>query len=256
MSGGKYVEPFAGRGNVFWLACHLLDFEEWWLNDPWTARWFEAIQDVDMNSIPNELTEILVRLHKRDAIDQRDSDDVSVALEPMTMFSGGTGGGTGRGGCSASWKRHASLIPFKRRLSSARGIMRSVLPRITALDWDKCGLDELSSQDFVYLDPPYEHANKNIYFYDTVDHRALLMYLAGAPHLWMLSGFTSPLYKKHLGDPEARKAIRMTMDHHNKPGGRKMKMECIWTNYTIGPDGVAVRKPRRRGLINKRRIRS
>jgi hypothetical protein len=43
-SGRRYVEPFAGRGNVFWVASEL-DYQEWHINDIRTASWFEAIRD-------------------------------------------------------------------------------------------------------------------------------------------------------------------------------------------------------------------
>ena len=32
-SGKCYVEPFAGRGNVFFRAAEILDYDSYWLND-------------------------------------------------------------------------------------------------------------------------------------------------------------------------------------------------------------------------------
>jgi site-specific DNA-adenine methylase len=44
-SGQTYVEPFAGRGNVFWAAAASgLKFDHWHLNDIRTANFFNAIR--------------------------------------------------------------------------------------------------------------------------------------------------------------------------------------------------------------------
>jgi site-specific DNA-adenine methylase len=43
--GGTYLEPFAGRGNLFWSAVEMgLQYERWWLNDIATAPFFDAIR--------------------------------------------------------------------------------------------------------------------------------------------------------------------------------------------------------------------
>src|SRR5262245_33277210 len=51
-----YIEPFAGRGNVFWLACQVCKCEYWWLNDLKMAPFFKAIMEVDPDSIPRRLS--------------------------------------------------------------------------------------------------------------------------------------------------------------------------------------------------------
>jgi hypothetical protein len=49
--GRVYIEPFAGRGNLFWAAAERgLKFRRWWLNDIATAPFFAAIQELG-NSI-------------------------------------------------------------------------------------------------------------------------------------------------------------------------------------------------------------
>ncbi len=257
LSGRRYVEPFVGRGNVFWMAACVLGFEEWHLNDTWTCRWFEAIQKIDIDSIPDELTRVMAVMSSKRSVSHRMEDDLSVAMEPVTTFRGGALGGGGRGGICTGWRSARSLKGFKRRLLLARRILRSAQPRITALSWEDCELDLLSASDFVYLDPPYENTADGTFFHNTVIHADLLKYLTDAPHLWMLSGCESDLYRQHLGAPEASKIQRMTMEHSPQKGRSKMRTECIWTNYTIDSDGVAVRKPsRRRARIRKRRLRS
>jgi len=249
LRGRKYVEPFAGRGAVFWLAVHMLAFEEWHLNDPWTARWFDAIQRVDLNALPERLSEVLMRFYLRRCLDPktRVNDDVAVAIEDRTMYSGGSPSP------SNNWKIRPSLAGLKRGIIRARAVLKSIRPTITALEWDKCGLENLSEEDFVYLDPPYDTAGV-CYAYDTLIHADLLRYLLEAPHLWMLSGYSSPLYLRYLGKPHGIKMHRMFMQQHEKGEKAIMRRECIWTNYTLGDDGSVRRKVLRAPRIRKKRM--
>ena len=243
--GRRYVEPFAGRGNVFWLAVHMLDYQEWWLNDPWTARWFEAIQRVDLRSIPDELTEVLVHFFRNRILRNRDGDDIATAIESSILFGGGIEDGIGM-----HWKRSPSLIGLKQRIVFVRSILHAIRYKITALEWNKCRLASLSDQDFVYLDPPYINSPSRCYHH-TVSHPELLDYLGTAPHMWMLSGYSSPLYLRYLGEPEAR-TKHLSFGYQGK--GRKYTThdECIWTNYTLLADGSVRRKRLKRGRIHKK----
>src|SRR6266566_9152004 len=43
--GRTFVEPFAGKGNIFWTAASQgLKYRDWWLNDIATSRFFHAIK--------------------------------------------------------------------------------------------------------------------------------------------------------------------------------------------------------------------
>jgi len=250
LRGRRYVEPFAGRGNVFWLAVHMLDYREWWLNDPWTCRWFDAIQKVNLRDIPNELTEVLVRMYMKRATAHREDDDTSVAIEGRTMFSGGA-----KDGISRNWERSPSLIPFKRKILCARSILSSIQPKITDYSWNLCGLEDLSSRDFVYVDPPYYNASTSLYHCNTVNHRDLLVYLQDAPHLWMLSGYGSPLYTRYLGAPTGKRIHVVSCFQQSKSSAPIFHTECIWTNYTIGADGIVKRKRLKACRIRKKKLK-
>ncbi len=249
MSGGEYVEPFAGRGNVFWLAVHMLDYCTWWLNDPWTARWFDAIQKVNLRDIPSELTEVLARFYRKRAIEDRDNDDVAVAIEERTMFSGGA-----KNGITLQWQRSPSLSGFIENMKLARSILKTIRPKITDYEWQDCGLERLSDRDFVYIDPPYQNANRNLYHHNSLIHEHLLEYLREAPHLWMLSGYSSSLYLRYLGDPSDTMNHRMFVYQRQHGEDGVYRTECIWTNYTIGADGIARRKRLKKRRIRKRRV--
>ena len=85
--GHTYVEPFAGRGNLFWTAVERgLKFRKWWLNDLATAPFFEAIQKLgDKIEVPPR--------SKREFEKQREAynsgDPTAVLLAPYLSFSGG-----------------------------------------------------------------------------------------------------------------------------------------------------------------------
>ncbi len=249
MSGEKYVEPFAGRGNVFWLAVHMLDFREWWLNDPCTARWFEAIQSVNLGEIPKKLDARSTRMYHERA-KSRD-DNLSVALEPEVNFAGGV---YPRSGIKSVWRVRPSLSGFVERLKNARAILKSIRPNITSLDWKECDLGSLGSKDFVYMDPPYRSAARDLYTEDSVDHLELVRYLIDAPHLWMLSEYDDPLYSRWIGPPIGRKRSFLYVSKVQPDESRRIVEECLWTNYTIGADGIPKRKRLKMRRISKKAI--
>lgn len=247
LKGRRYVEPCVGRGNIFWLAAHVLDFREWWLNDPLTARWLEAIRDVDIDAIPNELSRALVEMYWRNSTKKRETDDVAVALETLTLWAGG--------GREINPRCHQkSIVGFKRRILRARSIMRSHRPRITSEDWRSCGLKLLTEDDFVYIDPPYMNATIR-YYTDKMDHEALLRHLVGAKHLWLISGYPSELYNRHLGAPDATRKVKRSVCITSKVNkADTISTECLWTNYTLDVDGSACRKQMKRRTIRKKRL--
>lgn len=250
VSGGKYVEPFAGRGNVFWWAVHVLDYKEWWLNDPWTARWFEAIQRVDLQDIPKKLTLEIARDLYREAMDNRSVNDLAVAVEEKVMFAGGPGKSI-----SGHWKIQPSMAGLVHRIRLARSILKQVRPRITDSDWLECGLDVLGSEDFVYLDPPYLGTTPGLYMNSEMDHGKLLHYLHTAPFLWMLSGYMSPMYMRFLGRPYAVRAMNVFLGLHSAGlPSHRVRYEYIWTNYTLDASGKATRKRLKMCRISKKRI--
>ena len=42
-SGKRFIEPFAGRGNVYFRVAQHLDYEEFWINDHYMFRFFQAL---------------------------------------------------------------------------------------------------------------------------------------------------------------------------------------------------------------------
>lgn len=246
-SGRRYVEPFVGRGNVFWLAAHMLSYREWWLNDPWTARWLEAVLHVDLRKMPKKLTPVLAGMYRSRALSDRASDDMAVVLEVQTMWAGG--------GTSINEHCKPSLEGFMRRILDARRILQGMGAKITDKEWDRYGLEKLGGEDFVYMDPPYLGGHPPSYYHDTVDHLSLVRYLVDAPHLWMISGNPTQTYKAYLGEPEASWQVKRSLfrkRHIMKT--TSLATECVWTNYTIEDDGSVTRKIMKRRRIRKKKL--
>src|SRR4051812_48159188 len=85
--GRIYLEPFAGRANIFWEAAEQgLKFKKWWLNDRATASFLRAIT-THGNTIeipPRSRAEFE---RQRDAY--KTGDPTATLLAPHLSFSGG-----------------------------------------------------------------------------------------------------------------------------------------------------------------------
>jgi hypothetical protein len=114
--GRTYVEPFVGRGNLFWSAASsALKNQNWWLNDISTIPFFHAIREIgDVVEVPE---------HNRDEYERQRAaskrgDTVAVLLEPLLTFGGG-------GYCSSGFVATTEAAPHRRgirkRLGNATG---------------------------------------------------------------------------------------------------------------------------------------
>ena len=215
--GRRFVDLFAGRGNVSWLAMCALGFQEWWLNDIYTKPFFDAIRDVDVADLPFKFT----RDWARDA--KKGTSALEIVLSPWMSYSGGTVGGISR--CTLY---HSSR--YKKTIQNAKRILRARSPTITALDWTDVLGSGLCSDDFVYLDPPYMNASAG-YAVDTVDHADLLRALKQTSARWLLSGYESELYLRELGAPSASRLSAIYMKTAHGEGSKPPRLECVWKNY-------------------------
>ncbi|HUW55298.1 MAG TPA: DNA adenine methylase, partial [Planctomycetota bacterium] len=139
--GRRFVDLFAGRGNVFWLAACALQFREWQLNDMWTNTWFDVIARIDLGSIPIRLpmSESVEWRRRADRARKGNADDIAVAMESITMFSGGVSGN----GSSPRRTSKYSVKAFRRTIECARRILRTKSAVVTGLPWERVGIDTL-----------------------------------------------------------------------------------------------------------------
>jgi len=226
--GRTYVEPFCGRANLFWEAAEQgLKFRKWWLNDIATASFLEAIRTHGHT----------IKIPPRSRVEfekQRElfkcGDPIAALLAPHLSFSGGlyesgckggSGGGNDGGGVSSTG--------YQRTLRECHKILSRVRPKITALDWRKLGLEKLTEDDVVMLDPPYPLARTKAYSDDNIDYEKLIDVLLKAKFKWLLCGYLHPLLHR-LGKPIwARDVELLCVRMKSGPEGRT---ECLWANYS------------------------
>jgi site-specific DNA-adenine methylase len=213
--GRRYVEPFAGRGNVFWRAAMELNFSEWHLNDLRTCPWLTAIRDHGHELRVPRCT--LAEYLKRWA-DYKRGCPYACLLAPFLTFSGE---GYGAGGYRSNRNGGSTAGGYQQSIRMAQHIMRATEPMLTALDY-KQTLDGLGQHDFAYVDPPYRDGAVTSYGPDDLNHRQLVDILVKAPFRWMLSEYDQPLYREAFGAPILKQAAET---RHGKT-----RMECVWTS--------------------------
>lgn len=217
--GSVYVEPFVGRGNVFFAAAHALDFQSWVINDLNTARFFEALKKRGKTAtVPARTPQEYVRQKCL----YRLGDYRAELLQPYLSFAGG---GYKRGGFGN--QRGISAESYALNLRSAAEILSRTRATICAKDWQELDLGSLDSASFVYFDPPYRGADVRAYTADKFDFSAMLRLLGSARFRWMLTEYEQPEYLRTLGKPFCTLSVQLACDRE----GRKRRTECVWKNY-------------------------
>jgi site-specific DNA-adenine methylase len=223
-SGRRYVEPFAGRGNVFWAAASVrLGFERWVLNDLHTGAFFEAIRTLG-NTV--EVPEKTQDEYRRQRKAFSSGDLIAILLEPYLTFAGGGYSLGGWGGRKSATAEH-----YTRTLRNCHRLMASTDVRVTSSDWKKLAWDELGPDDFVYLDPPYLASDVRPYGSANVIHEELVCFLKRAKFKWMLSEYPKDLYLREFGEPFFTENVQLKTANYHKNGGKERRLECLWKNY-------------------------
>lgn len=219
-NGGIYVEPFAGRGNVFWTAATKLNYDRWWLNDIATAPFFEAIRDHGNTvRIPDRSREAYQ--HYRQSKSAK-----SLILEPYLTYGGGGYTRAGFGG-----KKSAGASGYQTTIRNCHSILSVTDPKITSVDWKDMELDSLEEDDVVFFDPPYYDADVRAYSSKGFDYEALVQLLANAKFKWILTEYYQTFYAKALGKPCREVGVQLASASFATNGGKERRTECIWKNF-------------------------
>jgi site-specific DNA-adenine methylase len=220
VQGGLYLEPFAGRGNVFFAAAaSSLQFERWWLNDINTAGFFETLKDRGARiKVPLRTRSEFVQ-QKRLFLKRRSPR--AVLLEPYLTFSGG---GYRKGG----FGNQNGPDPKRYQLTLRRcaGMLRDRSVKVTSLDWADIDFQALTAEDLVYFDPPYYGADVRAYD-SQIDCAALLRVLTQASFKWILTEYRQDFYTPVLGKPCWMKSMQLACDGR----GNRRRVECVWKNF-------------------------
>jgi hypothetical protein len=215
-SGRLYVEPFAGRANVFWRAAGELAYKKWHLNDIRTAPWLESIRDHGHELVVPTCTRME---HDKRWADYKRGCPYARMLEPFLTYSGA---GFGSGGFRSNKNGGSTQGGFQQSIHLAQRILHATGATITSIDW-KEALAGLGADDFVYFDPPYLNCNVTAYRPSDLDHEELVQHLLEAPYRWILSEYDQPLYRNAFGAPclQPKATTR-----HGAP-----RVECLWKNF-------------------------
>jgi hypothetical protein len=226
--GRTYLEPFCGRANLFWEAAKQgLKFRKWWLNDLATAPFLESIRTHGhtIEVPPRSRTEFEKQRERF-----KFGDPTAILLSPHLSFSGGlyesgckggSGSGDDGGGVSSSG--------YQRTLRECHQILTRTRPKITGLDWRHLGLEKLTQDDVVVLDPPYPSARVKAYSDATVDYETLVDVLLRAKFKWVLCGYPHPLLHR-LGPPIWARDMQLLCVRIK--AGQEDRSECLWANYS------------------------
>lgn len=215
-SGDWYVEPFAGLGNVFFLA-KSLNYKKWWLNDI-NARFLKAMLTANLDDLPT-------KVNKTDFLNWRNrDDDLAKLVEPRITY-GGKGYQAGFSGSSGSHKGYDGVL-YRDKCEAARELLQDV--KITEGSWKKMGIQRLSPNSFMYCDPPYYGTNTP---YPNIEHEDFVQALNQCKCKWAVSGYSNELYDVELNFINRYTKERNSEIKGSNSQGYQPVTEVLWTNY-------------------------
>lgn len=222
IEGSSYVEPFAGRGNLFFLMKAFAKFKTWHLNDTQTIPFFEALLSYDGSPLPELTKEEAKNFYKR-------NDPLFQIMEPIIYWAGGLADMR----CSPTGARGHDLIEYRKRVLSAQKLLRGVeFTNVDALQIMRRYLKDPKA--FLYIDPPYLNANVGSYTDGMIDRVGMLKLLKRARFRWLLSEYYCQDIVDMFGEPLTQ--IKNVIINPSPGGGStRREVECLWSNYPMKP---------------------
>lgn len=216
--GSVYLEPFAGKGNVFFEARQRLNFKQWVLADS-DVRFLRSLMWADFSELPDTVSREDFSYWKNRTC------HVSTLIEPRVTFAG-KGYKYGYSGSSGTHVGYNGAI-YREVCSQARQLLSDA--QVIEQYWED-SLALLDAGDFTYLDPPYYGTEAS---YDNIDHERLVRVLNQAKFSWALSGYQSYLYDRQLEFKCRFEYERNSEIKSSNSRGREPVIECLWTNYEL-----------------------
>jgi len=213
--GQKYLELFAGRGNIFFNFQPIAVYNHYQLNDKYTGKFFQALKEVDLALLPDRyfLDNGSFELWRQKA---SINDPMALVLEPFVTFQGvGYQFGVG----TIYKKQYDRVIQLLRIIKKQ---IQNV--QVTTTDYVYVDVANLTFNDFVYCDPPYLGCKDRVF--PNIDHNEFLQFIKSTKARWAISGYDSELYLQELGEPTIRLPKILTSS-----GCNNTAIECLWTNY-------------------------
>jgi site-specific DNA-adenine methylase len=245
-TGIRYIEPFVGRGNVFFFAAERLSYEGWWINDIDRNDFYYALFGVSRDltvhireASPSEFQRLKAGSKlpmpgfscEYLPVDLSPEARESLLVEPWATYSGG-GYAAGYSSKLGNPNKGVKLSGVRDVLLKCGAILSKKNVHVTNWDWKKIFREcakhfPLGWGDFVYFDPPYMSARVHAYDSSKFDHQALVRELESAKYRWLLSEYRQPLYVEAFGEPFWRKDVQVAVGSKRA----KRQFECLWKNY-------------------------
>lgn len=229
-SGRRYIEPFYGGGNVFFLAKQELNYRAWILNDRY-SKLMSGIKMVDVDYLPEIVDKALfLELKSRFKL----GDALATVLEPRITF-GGKGYNSGFAGNRKTGSKSDSDYSqknYRKTLIRAKELLEG---RVFLYNWDWWefiqSIPNLNEQDFMFIDPPYFGTKAH---YPNIDHELLcstLSSLSDKGIRWALSGYDNELYQEKLQFKSRYEFIRNSELKQSSTRRKEPVIEVLWTSY-------------------------
>lgn len=212
-----YVEPFAGKGNVFYAVKSLGRASDYILSDIDTS-FLRCLINVDLKKLPESVSKESFKYWKAN------QTDIAKVLEPRITF-GGKGYEHGYSGSSGPHVGY-SKVSYTVMCEAARNLLNGV--KITSNCPWQILLRAYTTDWFVYLDPPYNGTKAS---YNNIEHVELIKHLNSMDCRWAISGYSSPLYEMQLKFIDRFERVRNSEIKSSNSGRFEASTEILWTNY-------------------------
>lgn len=224
--GGKFIDVCAGRGALTFWAWELgFEFETFIINDPRTAKFFEALRDVGdkVRTPPRRSREEF----DKQALLAKQGDQQAILLQAWLCHNGAT---YDSGGFSSSGGRR-SPESFKRIVQAGCLALREKNVRISGDDWFSCfEREKPGPEDLALFDGPYMECNVAPYKPWNILPVEVIAELQSARYQWILCEYYQPMLVAAFGEPVFKKEVQLRATNFKQTGGQERRVECIWTS--------------------------
>lgn len=219
-NGDIYLEPFVGRGNVFFLEKMATKFDRYILNDIRTHSFFNAIKNYNGESIS--------RLDKQ-AVQYMAANrpDLFEVIKPIATWCGGN---------LITDMDARDLDRYRKNLLFAKYLLSDAEIRNQDANELLTDMDsELTSNSFVYLDPPYQKGKVGTYKSNDFDRNRLIELLQNSRFKWILSEYECEDFNEAFGQP---KVFHYNVYVSPSPDVKRRVSEVLYSNMDLssGPN--------------------
>lgn len=226
----RYIEIFAGRANLYFnYVLSGRSAKEYYLNDINTGEWLKQLRDYKTNYdfLPDSPNFEIFKKWK----DSPDSPERTIVESAISFMGGNYSIGGSRYDKNPHYKNS-----WKEKFILGNKLLQNV--NISKLDY-RVMIDniELSSNDFIYLDPPYDNGFSYKYnepqAYENINHDEFLYICNKLSKKCMIaiSGFKTERYAKELSNWNESSKIRYAAGKNKSKQGKFFLEEYLWKNF-------------------------